>query len=331
MSFQEARCPACHQDIQVPSGAAQAICMYCGHRMTLAGSASRPMVANLLGMARTADAANNMEEAGGYYNRVLEMDPTLSEAWFGKGRCAGWQSTIVAMRFGEVQVAFQHAIATATASEKREIIQKCVLEINTLVASLYGMSRKHMKEYVALPKTWTAHLEQTAQMLDALDVAKQWLPGDRTTLDNIVVLCSENIEGVTFRDQFDNNNSKAWHLSPDYEKVMRQRLQVAVDAIKEMDPSYADPSPKAQKPDSCFVITATMGDFHHPTVTLLRQFRDTWILKRPNGPGFVAWYYRHGPALAAFIAKSPRRRRASYILIVVPATWCARVLMRRIR
>ena len=84
---------------------------------------------------------------------MLELDPTISEAWVGKGKAAGWQSTIVNMRFGEVLAAFSHAIATAPEPEKIATIQSCLNEVNTLVSTLYGMARKHMLEFVSLPNT----------------------------------------------------------------------------------------------------------------------------------------------------------------------------------
>jgi hypothetical protein len=330
--FRAARCPSCHKDIQVPDDASNALCMFCGQSVPLNTQPSLnspPNIANLLGMARTADAANNMEEAGSYYNRVLEIDPTVSEAWFGKGRCAGWQSSMAAMRFTEMQVAFGHAIGTSGSSEKGATVQKCVYEINRLVATLYGISRKHLDEYASLPKTWVSYLEQTAQMLNALDVARQWAPLDRTTLENIVHLSKDNIEGITYRDKFDNNNPKGQHLSPEYEQQIRQKLQTAADSLKQIDPNYVAPTPQVKKPDACFVITATMGDFDHPNVVFMRRFRDDWILKKAAGERFVDWYYRHAPSAARFISKSPLRRSVSYYCIVVPAAWVARKLLER--
>lgn len=53
--------------------------------------------------------------------------------------------------------------------------------------------------------------------------------------------------------------------------------------------------------DYCFVATAAFGDLDHPTVRILRRFRDEVILKLPLGETFVALYYRVGPQLAKSI------------------------------
>jgi hypothetical protein len=67
-----------------------------------------------------------------------------------------------------------------------------------------------------------------------------------------------------------------------------------------------------------------MGDAQHPTVNLMRRFRDEWILTRPGGKNFVSWYYRYGPVAANFIRGSRLLRAMSFLLIVTPAAWLAR-------
>ncbi len=285
---------------------------------------SQPPVANLLGLARTAEIGNNLAEAEIYYTRVLEIDPTISEAWIGKGKAAGWQSSMSNMRFGELLTAFEHAIGTTSIADKQQVVTSCVLEVNKLVSTLYGMARKHMLEYVALQNTWANYLGQIHQMLSALETAQGWLPNDKNTLENIVHLCKDNIEGVTFRDQFDNNTPKGWHLSDQYEALLTQKLSAASEKLKALDPSYTTPQIEKKKPDSCFVVTATMGDPDHPTVLLMRRFRDQWLLSKPWGELVVDRYYRYGPAAARFISRSQIRRVISYKLVVAPAAWLAK-------
>lgn len=53
--------------------------------------------------------------------------------------------------------------------------------------------------------------------------------------------------------------------------------------------------------DYCFIATAAFGDIDHPTVQILRRFRDQVLLKLPAGGVFVAAYYRVGPTLARSI------------------------------
>lgn len=331
MGFHPAQCPSCLKDIQVPDDARFAICMYCGEKISIAQvspSRTAPSVVNLLGMARTASSAGNQSEAEIYFNRVLEIDPTISEAWVGKGKAAGWLSTIAHMRFSEMLIAFGHAIATAPAAQKEYQSKECLNEVNLLVVTLYGMARKHLIEFVALPNIWSDYLVQVAEMLATLEQGLAWAPTDKITLENIVHLCKDNIEGINYRDEFDKNLPKVWYLSPEYERLIRQRLDAAATALKALDPDYVPPVAQAKKADTCFVVTATMGDEGHPTVVFMRQFRDTWVVKRRGGKAFISWYYVYEPIAASVIRDKPLLRVLCYAFVVQPAAWVAKQLIK---
>ncbi|MBX3321550.1 MAG: hypothetical protein KF757_01030 [Phycisphaeraceae bacterium] len=57
----------------------------------------------------------------------------------------------------------------------------------------------------------------------------------------------------------------------------------------------------SQQVGGCFVATACYGDEFHPTVVVLREFRDTCLRVRPSGRAFVAWYYRNSRPYARMI------------------------------
>lgn len=54
----------------------------------------------------------------------------------------------------------------------------------------------------------------------------------------------------------------------------------------------------------CFVATAVYGSYDHPEVVRLRDFRDGALARTDRGRAFVSWYYREGPALAAWVESS---------------------------
>ena len=290
--------------------------------------ATGPSLDTILGLAKTAAAAGNVTEAEKYFTQALEQDPTISEAWVGKGKAAGWQSTIVNMRLTEMLVNFGHAIATAPENEKAAIKDECIGEVNAVITALYDMARKHMLEFISLSNTWTSYIDQIKMMLITLGEVAIWDGTNKTTLENIVFLCKDNIEGVTYKDQFDNNTPKAWHLSPEYEAIVREQLNAAAEMLQKLDPQYVPPNPQAKAPESsCFVVTATMGGPQHPTVVLMRDFRDQYLLRTKTGAAFVRFYYRHGPKAADFIRHSMVRRKLSYFFIVAPAAWLARKVL----
>lgn len=305
--------------------------MYCGADVSpppLSAVAPSVSLSNLLGMARTASLAGNVSEAESYYNRVLELDPRNSEAWLGKGKSAAWQSSIANIRTNEMAVAFNHAIGTSDDTSRASVIESCVHEMNHVIATLYGMANKQMHEFVALDSTWNVYISQVAQLLEGLDSALAWDPNNQTTLENIVHLCKDNIEGVTYRDPYDNNLPKGWSLSPTYEQMLRSRLDAASEKLKSINPSYVAPAIKKKKPDACFVVTATMGDENHPTVILLRQFRSEILSGTLIGEWFIRWYYKNGPKLAKVVKTHNWRRAISYLLVVAPAASVASILLR---
>jgi hypothetical protein len=65
----------------------------------------------------------------------------------------------------------------------------------------------------------------------------------------------------------------------------------------------------------CFVATATFGNYDHPFVRILRDFRDDTLAQFAWGRGFIDWYYETSPGLAAFIAEHESARIVSYVLL----------------
>lgn len=330
MSFVPTQCPSCLKSIQVPTDIPVSKCMYCGADVSpppISAIAPSISVMNLLEMARSASLAGNVSEAESYYNRVLELDPRNSEAWLGKGKSAAWQSSIANIRTNEMVVSFNHAIGTSDEAGRASVIESCVHEMNHVVATLYGMANKQMHEYVALDNTWNSYIAQVAQLLEGLESALTWDPNSHDTLENIVHLCKDNIEGVTYRDPYDNNMPKGWSLSPTYEQMLRSKLDAATEKLKAIKPDYIAPAVEKKSPEACFVVTATMGDETHPTVVLLRQFRSEILSGTTVGERFIRWYYKNGPKLAAAIKTSGYRRAVSYALIVAPAACVASIAL----
>lgn len=282
-------------------------------------------IANLMGLARTAELAGNNEEALTYFNRVLEIDPTVSEAWMGKGKAAGWQSSLQNIRTNEALIAFGHSVANAPADQKANVTREAIDEANKLVVAIYTMARNQLDEFAALDDTWPSYLHRVSILLAALEQIRTWDPTDRITLENIIHLCKDNMEGVSYRN-FDNTPNVG-HVSPEYEAKLRAQLESAANDLRTLDPSYQPPAIEKKKADACFVVTATMGDEGHPTVTLMRRFRDEKMLKTSLGRQFITAYYRFGPKAAALVGKSTLRRRLSYFFIVAPAAKGARFFL----
>ncbi|MCI5211033.1 MAG: hypothetical protein D3910_20110, partial [Candidatus Electrothrix sp. ATG2] len=75
--------------------------------------------------------------------------------------------------------------------------------------------------------------------------------------------------------------------------------------------------------DSCFVATAAYGSLFHPSVKMLRDFRDRFMLDNPVSRSLVRLYYRYSPPIADVISSNTILRSATRALLlpVVGSAW----------
>lgn len=101
---------------------------------------------------------------------------------------------------------------------------------------------------------------------------------------------------------------------------------VQSDALTFNTSDYNVQSADSNASGSCFIATATMGDYDHPDVMELRHLRDEWILNKSWGEKFVKWYYNYGAIAARVIEKSTVLKKLSYAFIVKPLVSFSRIL-----
>ncbi len=128
------------------------------------------------------------------------------------------------------------------------------------------------------------------------------------------------------------DDEKAWFscAKASYERLCVASLsnpQLAI-YMEQFKATYSEEALSAKKTEGCFIATACYGDYGHPAVTELRQFRDNSLLATAAGRAFVSWYYAWSPRFAMLIATNVTLKALSRILIVLPTLGVAR-LMRR--
>lgn len=77
--------------------------------------------------------------------------------------------------------------------------------------------------------------------------------------------------------------------------------------------------------DACFIATASFGTFLHPSVNVLRDFRDAFLVNHGFGKQLVDLYYTLSPPLADVIAGNPVLRCTVRMLLLpcVGFSWLA--------
>lgn len=61
----------------------------------------------------------------------------------------------------------------------------------------------------------------------------------------------------------------------------------------------------------CYIATMAYGDYDHPQVMVLRNFRDTYLAKREWGQKFISYYYRHSPG---WVEKLRNHKHINYMI-----------------
>jgi hypothetical protein len=111
---------------------------------------------------------------------------------------------------------------------------------------------------------------------------------------------------------------------PEYkasERTVSSKPHITIVSEERFTPETPNWQPPANR--TCFIATATMGDANHPSVRLLREFRDGYLLTCSTGRCVVNCYYHIGPVLAQAIVRSRILRRISYHFFVRPAVYLA--------
>lgn len=133
-----------------------------------------------------------------------------------------------------------------------------------------------------------------------------------------IALGDQYSEGDANVYKFDDNINSVWKkpvsncLTNEYRGGIIQRNDGSYIAVTS---SYADsqydaaithiekdtPSDTTETKDECFIATAAYGSKYMPAVSLLRKFRDKFLLTNSIGTEFVKFYYKNSPPIADYI------------------------------
>jgi tetratricopeptide (TPR) repeat protein len=219
--------------------------MYCGGAIIRQAVqlASGVNVPNLMALAKAAAEAQNHKEAYDYYTKVLEYNPRNSEAWFGKGECAGWMSTVAQLRIQEMIAACTNAVDYASASDRLIWVQRCCAAIAAVSTACYSISRKHVDDFYTVDSVWLPFIANCTSILAALKTGLAFYPYNRAALELTIRICADLLEGsatdfgTIWRRSFDIPLT----LTTEYRAKLRTQFEEAAAQLYLIDPGYVKP------------------------------------------------------------------------------------------
>lgn len=100
---------------------------------------------NYLMMAKNALQSGNNTEAESYCNKIIEIQPTHSEAWGLKGTAAGWLSTLANIRLEESVSCYEKALEFADNADAMK--QYVAEQFSNLCLAVIQLACNHFAEY----------------------------------------------------------------------------------------------------------------------------------------------------------------------------------------
>lgn len=204
-------CTSCGASNQLPEGKTTMFCAFCGSaiekKVEPNGSFSKPednpQIKNFFELAKNAEESDNYEEAIKYYNKVLEFNPKISEAWFGKGYCSGWSGNLRTIKVNEMVKNFKKAIEYTLTEEQDVVRKKIANSIDGCAFAVYNLSYNHTIEFASVEKTYQEHLNRSIDVLDALEYAHSLNPTSKQILNSLVKISENLLTPISYKDYND--------------------------------------------------------------------------------------------------------------------------------
>jgi DNA-directed RNA polymerase subunit RPC12/RpoP len=334
----EGLCPSCGAAVNLGAEQEEINCTYCATLVKRREAEAQfaevknSKFGGTLLIAETAQEGGSYEEALNYYNKIIEQQPDIADAWFNKGTCMVHTSTIGKLKIPEAISSWKTAIKFAKNPEAMK--KRVAMETAQTVVKFYPVLTSHYMKFAG----FSDYHRGTSIIISALVFAQEIDPKSEFVAKTGISVCeifSKTITEILFKkgvtDEYtamcdDNGKFKGSFDSQadNFLKVLEKENPQSANALKAQRESHSMKEKEGKS--GCFVATACYGNYDHPIVIELRQFRDIFLESSRAGRRFVRWYYKSSPLIANFVAKNGILKILARILIVAPVVTIARII-----
>lgn len=239
------QCPSCGGSNQLPEGKNSMFCAFCGNaiekkvdsKVHVPKPEENPQIKNYLELAKNAEESDNYEEAINYYNKAIEFDLKLPEAWFGKGHCSGWSGNLRIIKINEMVKNFKKALEYSNEEDKEAMAKRIAKSIDGCSFAVYKLSYNHTVEFATVNGTYQEHLHRSIDVLDALEYAHTLDPSSKHILDSLVKISENLLTPIRYKD-YDDNWGALKMDGGSQNKVNNIRIKYSTQ-LALLNPSYA--------------------------------------------------------------------------------------------
>jgi len=315
MADNKIQCPSCGGPNTLLDSSTDQLCVFCGTGFvpqevednTTKIKPENDKTYNWMVMAETAKEGGDYEEAISYFNKILEEDSSHSASWFGKGTSIIWNSKLGDIKMSEALTNYKNAIKFSRGKEMKKNVAE---EINSVIYTFYPNIKDHYEEFRGLDNSLIEFFDRFLILETGIEFGLECDPNNVALIDNALFLLDDAIPS-----------------GPNFHEIYNEKIEKYIKAKIILDPDWVAPDQRSG--GRCFIATATMGDYNHPTVLQLRFFRDAYLLQRNWGRIFTQLYYQWGPYPANVIKNSDVLKILSYYTIVKPLSFIASKLIEK--
>lgn len=211
----------------------------------------------------------------------------------------------------------------STLSEYKEITEYLIFEKNNLCVEDTGDFMGQFKIAINVVSSYCFYIEYKVNKIDKNNVNFDQVVYIHFCIGDITSKIS-TFDEIKMSFVFDSNQSskiivkaliilsqlpfKDDESRKQFNKIVKfyQETCDAHDTLKEV---------KLDRPESCYIATMAYGDYNHPQVIYLRQYRDKKLLPYVAGKLFVKLYYTTSPYLVPILKNSTYINRCIKMLL----------------